>query len=85
MTKDKYQLKYVAEKNKISYFIVSDEGESARSFGIKLVTSGSEADSASAENLFFTECEAESFCKFMAENEVYPCTLHEVLTNMFSF
>ncbi len=66
----------------ISYFTVYDSG-AVRPYGVAAQTKGEPSDRAVANRLFFTEAEAEACCKWLAENEVQPVTLCEVLENIY--
>ncbi len=70
--------------NGIDYY-VTQNNVSERAYGIAAIMHNDKSDRASAENLFFTEAEANSVCKWLAENEVYPVTLQEVLENCYIF
>lgn len=74
----------VTSKNDINYFVICDNNLTAgRRFGITATLSGSETDSNTVDNLFFTKAEAEEYCRWLAENEVYPVSLCEVLENIY--
>lgn len=74
----------VVSKQGISYFIIHNESATcSRSYGILAKMSDDEADFEMAENLFFTRAEAEAYCKYFADNEVYPVSLCEVLGNIY--
>ncbi len=70
--------------NGINYY-VTQNACSARPFGIVAELALDSTDTASANGLFFTAEEADACCKWLAENEVYPITLCEVLENLYAF
>lgn len=70
-----------ASSDGINFYILCQEEESARRYGIMAEMEDDSADSMSAENLFFTKEEAKMCCLWLAENNVYPITLCEVLEN----
>ena len=68
----------------INYYVIYNKNsESNRYYGILAESSDDSTDFQTAENLFFTHTEAEEYCRWFAENEVYPITLCEVLANIF--
>ncbi len=68
----------------ISYSVITSKDESSdRPFGILAVMDNDENDFGVAENLFFTEGEAIECCKWLAQNNVYPVTLKDVMANFF--
>ncbi len=71
--------------NGINYYIFkSDSCHCGRPYGIEATLCGDDdTDCAAVENLFFTEAEAKECCKWLAENEVYPISLCEVLANIY--
>ncbi len=76
--------KLVSSNKGINYYIIkNDTSESNRIYGIYAEMENDKSDCMSAENLFFTEAEAEEYCKMLAANEVYPITLCDVLSNIF--
>ena len=73
-----------ASQNGINYYVICDRSASdGRRFGILSVLSDDETDRKTADNLFFTQEEAENYCRWLAENEVYPISLCEVLGNIY--
>ena len=54
-----------------------------RWYGIKATSTTDPEDFATAENLFFTETEACEYCRWLAENDVYPISLCDVLANIY--
>ncbi|MBR5155637.1 MAG: hypothetical protein IKW62_04045 [Clostridia bacterium] len=74
----------ITSANGINYYIVkSDDSNTNRPYGIKATLCDDDTDCSTVENLFFTEAEAEKYCKWLAENEVYPISLYEVLANIY--
>lgn len=70
--------------NGINYYVTHSSDESSfRPFGILAAMAEDNTDSMIAEGLFFTEAEALAYCKWLAENEVYPISLCEVLANIY--
>ncbi len=67
----------------ISYFITCKNTESPRPFGILATVQDDAEDTGCADNLFFTREEAHKCCMWLAENQVYPITLSEVLDNFY--
>lgn len=74
----------VVSKHGISYYIISKENaRNNRIYGIMAVMDDDKDDFKAIENLFFTRAEASEYCKWFAENEVYPISLDEVLGNIY--
>ena len=67
----------------IEYFVFQDKFENPRPFGILAVLQTDNEESCAAENLFFTREEAKRCCMWLADNQVYPITLCEVLDNFY--
>ena len=67
----------------INYYVTKDSTDE-RPYGIMAELASDCSEQATAENLYFTEAEATACCKWLAENEVYPVTLREVLDNVYS-
>ncbi len=81
---NKNNLHTAVSANGINYYIVkSEDTHNGRIYGIGAVLCDDNTDSAEAENLFFTEAEAAEYCKWLAENEVYPISLCEVIANIY--
>ena len=76
----KQELKH--SNNGINYYVIKSEHPS-RHYGICAEMQDDKSDIAYANNLFFTETEADRVCKWLADNEVYPVTLCEVLANLY--
>ncbi|MBQ9758010.1 MAG: hypothetical protein IJW15_06335 [Clostridia bacterium] len=72
-----------ASANGISFYVISTGSDSLRPFGIMSVMDNDASDNAVAENIFFTGEEAAACCKWLAENEVFPVTLCDVLGNFY--
>lgn len=64
------------------YVLCSDEGVDRR-YGIMASMETDKEDSGVAENLFFTKEEAVKCCLWLAENQVFPVTLCEVMENFY--
>lgn len=69
----------------INYFVNHKKSENPRSFGILATVPNDAEDTGCVENLFFTREEACKCCMWLAENQVYPITLSEVLENFYKF
>ena len=70
--------------DKVFYYVTQDENCSPPNFGIYAVSKNDSLNQASISNRFFTENEATMCCKWLAENDVYPITIAEVLEDLFS-
>ncbi len=66
----------------INYSVIKGD-DCVRPYGIAAVLESDNTDKAVVENLFFTDLEAAACCRWLAENEVYPVTLQEVLENIY--
>ncbi len=74
----------VLTAHQINYFTVrSKKSTNNRFYGIMAESLDDESDFGIIENLFFTQSEAIEYCKWLAENEVYPITLCDVLGNIY--
>lgn len=74
----------VLTAHQINYFTVCSKNSTRnRIYGILAEAADDKDDFGVAENLFFTQAEATEYCKWLAENEVYPITLCEVLGNIY--
>lgn len=82
---DEKNLELVTESHGVNFFITSSDSDPDRKFGIRSVATQDPAESAIAENLFFTKTEAEKCCLWLAENNVEPIILCEVLSNFYQF
>ncbi len=67
----------------IDYFVIQEKSENPRTFGILATSQNDNEDLCFAENLFFTREEAQKCCMWLADNQVYPITLCEVLDNFY--
>lgn len=67
----------------IDYYVTCKNIESPRPFGIFAISQDDTEDNGTVENLFFTREEACMCCIWLADNEVYPITLCEVLDNFY--
>jgi hypothetical protein len=63
--------------------LCSGESDVPRCYGIKATSTTDAEDFATAENLFFTQSEATEYCRWLAENDVYPISLCDVLANIY--
>ncbi len=72
--------------NGITYGITESSNENVMgpTFGIYSFVDKDRSESAKVENIFFTRDEALKYCEWLAQNEVYPITLVEVLKDMHS-
>ena len=78
-------LELSAKENGINYYTVYNETSlNDRKFGIKAEMAENKDDFEECENLFLTEGEANAYCKWFAQNEVYPVALKDVLLNIFN-
>ncbi len=73
-----------ASRSGINYYILYSSIDSDRPFGIMATMELDTSDTNLAENLFFTKEEALQCCLWLAENQVFPVTLCEVLENLYS-
>ena len=73
-----------ASTKAVDYYTVSESGCAASRYGVMLV-SKTDSDKASTEGIFFTRDEAAKCCEFLAENEVYPVSLGDILHNIYFF
>ena len=73
----------VSGRNGVAYYVIQNENSLDRSYGIMAETIDDKTDFATVKNLFFTADEALSYCKFLADNNVFPYTLRDVLENIF--
>lgn len=71
--------------NNILYYVTQDESCNAPNYGIYAVSKKDSLDQVSINNRFFTENEAIQCCMWLADNDVYPVTICEVLEDLFSF
>jgi len=78
------QLNLVASSEDVHYCIITGDPQSQRPYGILATVKDTPDDSEPAENLFFTEAEATACCKWLAENNVFPITLCEVLSDLYT-
>ncbi len=73
----------VVETENKCYFIDLGESGSERCFGVAVALKSNPEESACVRNLFFTRDEAEKCCLWLAENDVEPIILCEVLSNFY--
>ncbi len=73
----------VSGRNGVAYYVIQSENSIGRNYGIMAETIDDKTDFATIKNLFFTADEALSYCKFLADNDVFPYTLSDVLENIF--
>lgn len=74
----------IASTGAVDYYTVSESDCAASRYGVMLV-SKTDSDKASTEGIFFTRDEAAKCCEFLAENEVYPVSLGDILHNIYFF
>ncbi|MBO4940858.1 MAG: hypothetical protein J6D15_01430 [Clostridia bacterium] len=72
-----------ASGNGISFYVITGNADSLRPFGIMAEMDNDKSDAEAVENIFFTSEEAAACCKWLAENEVFPVTLCDVLGNFY--
>lgn len=72
-----------ASSQNVNFYVTVDESSDEPRFGIKASVKDDEDDTEITERRFFTEGEAERCCKWLAENDVYPITLNEVLHDLY--
>ncbi len=81
---ESFDKKLVLSAHGINYYTVcSNISENNRAYGIFAEVTDDKSDFGVVENLFFTQAEATEYCKWLAENEVYPITLCEILGNIY--
>lgn len=68
--------------NGISYYITTGS-DPVRPFGIFAVLDDDKTDCSSVENLYFTIEEAVKCCEWLAENNVFPITLCEIISDFY--
>ena len=73
----------ISGKNGVTYYVIQNENGLGRSYGIMAEAIDDKTDFATVKNLFFTADEALSYCRFLADNDVFPYTLSDVLENIF--
>ena len=79
----KKNLEFAVSAQGTNYYVVCGKDQTDRSFGILATYDSDNSDETTAENLFFTKEEAYSCCRWLAENNVEPLTLCEVLDNFY--
>ena len=75
----------IAESENVNYYVTISNTDSERPFGIISTVKDDWNDTEQVENIFFTEAEAIACCKWLAENDVFPITLSEVLIDLYTF
>lgn len=81
---DEYRtLKTLADSNDVNYRIDTNHSGNDRPFGITATLKTDSNDTASVANVFFSIEEATACCKWLAENNVYPITLCEVISDLY--
>lgn len=75
----------ITSANGIDYFVINKQSANPRTFGILAVMQNDDKDTGCTENIFFTKEEAQKCCMWLADNQVYPITLSEVLENFYKF
>lgn len=73
----------VTSSSGIKYCIFTETTETERPFGIYAVMEDDRNDNGSVERIFFTEEEAAACCNWLAENEVFPISLSEVISDLY--
>ena len=63
--------------------VYNKNSNSFKHYGISATMREDPQDCSIIENLFFTDAEAEAYCRWLAENDVYPVTLCDVLANVY--
>ncbi len=71
-----------ASENGVNFYVLSSN-QAERCFGIAACLENDNDDSCSLENLFFTEEEATKCCQWLAENDVFPITLTDVINDLY--
>lgn len=74
---------YTSSQGITYHIIFSQDTEVPRRFGITAIMDTDADDCASVENIFFTEAEATAYCRWLAENDVFPVSLCDVLANIY--
>ena len=82
MHKSKNPIFSVSE-NGINFYVITADSDNLRPFGIMAEMDNDKSDIETVENIFFTKEEAQACCKWLAENEVFPVTLCDVLGNFY--
>ena len=67
----------------INFYVLCSNENVDRPYGIMASTETDKEDLGVAENLFFTKEEAVKCCLWLAENQVFPITLCEVMENFY--
>lgn len=81
---DEYKtLKTLADSCDVDYRIDINRSGSKKPFGITATLKTDSSDTASVTNVFFSQEEATACCKWLAENNVYPVTLNEVISDLY--
>lgn len=81
---DEYKtLKTPADSQDVSYRIDINHNGSEKPFGITATLKSDPKDTATAANVFFSIEEATACCSWLAENNVYPVTLCEVISDLY--
>lgn len=81
---DNTVIRLAASSNEINFYTVCSRTKDARPYGIFAVMDRDDSDNALAEKLFFTEEEATQCALWLAENQVFPITLTEVISDLYS-
>ena len=77
------QFDIVASSNGISYYVTTNSTGTERRFGVGATLDNDQSDTGIVENIFFTMEEATECCKWLAENDVFPVTLSEVISDFY--
>ena len=73
----------IASSDATDYFIIKEESSPNVFYGILAQTKDDSTDSDKVKNFFFTRGEAEECCFWLAENDVYPCVLKNVIADRY--
>ena len=82
MCKNK-ELDVITSANGVKYCVTTEPLNPERPYGIYTFMEDDQTDDGSAENIFFTKEEATACCNWLADNEVFPVTLSEVLSDLY--
>ena len=73
----------ITSSHGIRYCVITGDPGSERRFGICATMENDQSDTDSVKNLFFSKEEASECCRWLAENNVFPVTLCEVLGDLY--
>lgn len=80
MTKIKEQ---ISSNEETVYFVIAKSDAPEVRYGIFAQTKADLTDADAVEDLFFTQEEAKRVCVWLAENDVYPCVLKDVIADRY--